>query len=119
MPTNTPRKNAAVVDNPRMGVLSPEQFRTIAFNALGGRGWQRSLSAATGWSHSTITRYLQGSLPVPKSVALLLECATMLRTHDLPLPDGFVFEAVDGAEGDGEVRLVKRPVGRPRKLVTA
>lgn len=88
MPNHT-RKNAAVVIRPRLGKMTPAEFRAIAEEVLGGRGWQRILAAGTGWSLSTITRYLQGALPVPRHVALLLEVLATLRRHELPLPEGF------------------------------
>ncbi|XAI96020.1 immunity repressor [Microcystis phage Mwe-JY26] len=83
------RKNAATIVNPRIGALTPEQFKSIGSEVLGGRGWQRSLSKATGWSQSTITRYIQGVLPVPQDVALLLEALATLRRNGLPLPEAF------------------------------
>jgi hypothetical protein len=106
------RKNAATIVNPRIGALSPEQFEAIGKEALGGRGWQRALAHGTGWSPSTITRYLQGALPVPQHVAVLLECLVTMRRHGLPLPDAFLYEAAEDEEGDRSAVYSASPMSR-------
>jgi hypothetical protein len=93
--TQKRRKNAATIANPRIGALTPDEFKRIGSEVLGGRGWQRSLAHGTGWSPSTITRYLQGALPVPQDVAVLLEALRMLRQNGLPLPEAFLYEIAD------------------------
>jgi hypothetical protein len=76
----------------RIGAMEPDTFRDIGEEALGGRGWQRALGHATGWSPSTITRYLQGSMPIPKHAALLMDLILATkRAGTLPV-EPFLYE---------------------------
>lgn len=90
-PTTRTRKNrkGAVPDPTRIGVMTPQEFETLASEALGGRGWQKTFAEGTGLSNSTITRYLQGVFPIPQYVAVICEMLITLRRNGLPVPDAF------------------------------
>lgn len=87
------KKRRAMVDNPQIGFLTPEEFEAIGRSALGGRGWQRALMRGTGIAQTTITRYLRGVFPIPKTMALIMNMLQTLRNNGLPIPSEF-FEDV-------------------------
>lgn len=74
---------------PRNGAMTPEDFEAAASDALGGRGWQKSFRAGTGFAQSTITRYLRGAIPIPQHVAIICEMLQTLRRKGLPVPEAF------------------------------
>jgi len=89
-----PRKNARKVPavQVRLGAMSPEEFKDAGSTALGGRGWQKAFARGTGFSQSTVTRYLQGTFPIPQHVAVMIEMLATLRRHGLPVPEAFSAE---------------------------
>lgn len=78
-----------MVDDPRMGAISPEDFEAAASDALGGRGWQRAFVRGTGLAQSTLTRYLRAVFPIPLHVAIIVEMLQTLRHNGLPVPSSF------------------------------
>jgi len=81
----------------RVGVLTAEEFKATLSDALGGRGWQKTFVRGTGLSPSTVTRYLQGTFPIPQYIGLIVEMLQTLRRNRLPMPDAFS----DTSEGSG------------------
>jgi hypothetical protein len=39
-----------------------------------------------------VTRYLQGTFPIPQHVAVMIEMLATLRRHGLPMPEAFSAE---------------------------
>lgn len=93
-----PKVRRAIIDDPQIGSLTPEEFEAIGRAALGGHGWQRRFIAGTGLAQSTITRYLRGVFPVPRYVATILELVQTLRNAGLPLPQAFLDRNHDSQE---------------------
>lgn len=83
------RVKRPMVDNARMGAMTPEDFEAAASDALGGRGWQKAWRAGTGQAQSTLTRYLRGQFPIPQHVAIIVEMLQTLRHHGFPVPEAF------------------------------
>ena len=81
-----------MVEDARIGVLTPEEFELALSNALGGRGWQKSFRAGTGFAQSTLTRYLRGVIPIPQHVAIIVEMLQSLRNKGFPVPEAFTSE---------------------------
>ena len=96
--TTEPQAASDVRVKPRIGAMTREEFRLIGSTALGGRGWQRALAHATGWAPSTITRYLQGVLPIPQHAALLMRLVADRHDAGIPMRHDFLYEEVrDGS----------------------
>jgi len=94
----TAAKNRSKPDSPQIGFLTPEEFEAIGRAALGGRGWQRALRRGTGIAQTTITRYLRGIFPIPKTIALIMNMLQTLRNNGLPIPSEFFDD--DEQKGD-------------------
>lgn len=81
----------------RLGVLTPDEFKQALADALGGRGWQKAFVRGTGLAPSTVTRYLQGTYPIPQYIGVIVEMLQTLRRNRLPMPDVFS-DAYEGAD---------------------
>ncbi|CAB5220294.1 hypothetical protein UFOVP233_40 [uncultured Caudovirales phage] len=53
--------------------LTGAEYERRATEALGGRGWQKAMSAAIGVDASTIRRWTSGVVPVPTYAVAVLE----------------------------------------------
>lgn len=95
--SSSPKKRAApqkrpMEVKPRIGAIPPEDFEAAVSAALGGYGWQKSFRAGTGIAQSTLTRYLRGIFPIPKTIAVIVEMLQTLRNKGLPVPDSFTIK---------------------------
>jgi len=97
-PPPVKKERRAIIDSPQIGFLTPEEFEAIGRAALGGRGWQRALRRGTGIAQTTITRYLRGIFPIPKTIALIMNMLQTLRNNGLPIPSEFFDD--DEQKGD-------------------
>lgn len=56
-----------------MKEMTGAEFERRATEALGGRGWQKAMSAAIGVDASTIRRWTSGVIPLPTYAVAVLE----------------------------------------------
>ncbi len=71
----------------RIGYLYPEDMEAILESFYGERKWVNTFSEKFGFSRSTVDRWRDGSNPIPKHVAMIIN---MIGTHNvrgLPLDD--------------------------------
>ena len=55
--------------------MTAEQFRKSAVKLFGSeRGWQTRCAETLGVDQGTVSRYLSGTVPVPKSIEALMQC---------------------------------------------
>ncbi|WP_411839771.1 helix-turn-helix domain-containing protein [Paracoccus sp. ME4] len=53
--------------------LSPDAIRRIGVSLFGdGAGWQSRMAERMGYDRSAVTRWLNGSVPMPRHASLLL-----------------------------------------------
>lgn len=78
MPRNLPHqavegRRSIAAKGPSMRDLNGAEFEQRATAALGGRGWQKAMSAALGVDASTIRRWTSGNVDVPTYAVAVLE----------------------------------------------
>lgn len=113
----------------RIGWMWPEDFVSILESFYGEKRWVHSFSYECGFARSTIDRWKEGTMPIPKHVALIVRLLGDRKNaggaNDIDikapwLPDVEGANArlgppilVAKAKADAELK-VKRP-GRPKK----
>jgi hypothetical protein len=64
--------------------MTADELRSAA-KELYGDGWQQPLAEALGVNRSSITRYTNGSVPVPGPVAAAVRCFLMFKRSITPM----------------------------------
>ncbi|AMO44279.1 hypothetical protein vBRpoSV10_227 [Ruegeria phage vB_RpoS-V10] len=89
----------------RIGWLWPEDMISILESFYGDRKWVNTFSKEFGFARSTVDRWKDGSTPIPKHVAQIINMLGTLKVRGLPMTP---IEAPWLPAGDG-ANAVDRP----------
>jgi hypothetical protein len=71
----------------RIGWLWPEDMEAILESAYGPRKWVNTFSQKFGFARSTVDRWRDGSTPIPKHVAMIVNMISSNNVRGIPTPD--------------------------------
>lgn len=74
-------------DGRRIGWLWPEDMEAILESFYGERKWVNAFSQAFGFSRSTVDRWRDGTTPIPKHVAQIVNMLGTMKVRGLPLDE--------------------------------
>lgn len=69
----------------RIGWLWPEDMEAILESFFGERKWVNAFSTEFGFARSTVDRWRDGTTPIPKHVAQIINMLGTLKVRKLPL----------------------------------
>lgn len=69
----------------RIGWLWPEDMEAILDSFYGERKWVLAFAAEFGFSRSTVDRWRDGTTPIPKHVAQIVNMLGTMKVRNLPL----------------------------------
>lgn len=72
-------------DGRRIGWLWPEDMEAILESFYGARKWVNAFAKEFGFARSTVDRWRDGSVPIPKHVAQIINMLGTLKVRGLPL----------------------------------
>lgn len=112
----------------RIGWLWPEDMEAILESFYGERKWVNQFAVDNGFARSTVDRWRDGTTPIPKYVANIINILGTLKVRGLPLtpvtadwlPDGSGANAKQIEEGPAKVVKKKatkakaKPAAKPK-----
>lgn len=72
-------------DGRRIGWLWPEDLEAILEIHYGKRKWVNGFAEDFGLSRSTVDRWREGKVPIPKHVAQIVTMMASLKSRDIPM----------------------------------